>query len=146
MTISYIRGEDNTVADALSHLPNDPLEEVPDFDPKEVPCWQAWLASHPVASIQMSLEISVDNRLLDAIVDGYQSDDFCRKFVSRQKILPNVREVNNLWYIGDRLLIPCVGNIHEDLFLVAHDCLGHFGADKAYAALRDSYYSAEYAA
>ncbi len=41
MTISYIHGEDNTVTDALSCLPDDPLEEVPDFDPDEVPCWQA---------------------------------------------------------------------------------------------------------
>ncbi len=101
MTISYIHGEDNTITDALSCLPDDPLKEVPDFDPDEVPCWQAWLASHPVASVQTSLEISADNRLLDAIVDSYRSDEFCQKFVTSQKILPNVCEVNNLWYIGD---------------------------------------------
>lgn len=140
MTISYIRGEDNTVADALSRLPDDPLEEVEDFDPNEVPCWQAWLARHPVASVQSSLEISADNRLLESIIEGYANDDFCRKFVTGQKILPNVREVNNLWYIGDRLLIPRIGNIREELFRLAHDCLGHFGSEKAYAALRDSYY------
>lgn len=140
MTISYIWGEDNTVADALSRLPDDPLEEVDDFDPDEVPCWQAWLAKHPVASVQSSLEISADNCLLDSILEGYKNNEFCHKFVTGQKILPNVCEVNNLWYIGDRLLIPRTGNIREELFRLAHDCLGHFGADKSYAALCDSYY------
>ncbi len=41
MTISYIRGEDNTVADALSRLPDDPDELVPDIDMHEVSCWQS---------------------------------------------------------------------------------------------------------
>ncbi len=140
MTISYIHGEDNMVADALSCLPDDPLEEVEDFDPDEVPCWQAWLAKHPVASVQSTLEISADNRILDSIIEGYSNDEFCQKFVTGQKILPNVQEVNNLWYISDCLLIPHAGNIQEELFQLAHDCLSHFGSDKAYAALCDSYY------
>jgi hypothetical protein len=33
-----------------------------------------------------------------------------------------------------------VGTCHEDLFRLAHDALGHFGTDKSYAALRDSYH------
>lgn len=105
-----------TLADALSHLPDDPDEIVPDLDVHEVPCWQAWLATHPVASVQSSLEISADSRILDSIIDGYALDDFCKKFISGEKILPSVKEVNKLWYIGDRLLIPCVGNIREELF------------------------------
>lgn len=47
---------------------------------------------------------------------------------------------NDRWYIGDRLLIPRVADIREKLFRLAHDSLGHFGADKSYAALRDAYY------
>ena len=43
-------------------------------------------------------------------------------------------------YIGDCLLIPRVADIRENLFRLAHDSLGHFGADKSYAALRDAYY------
>jgi hypothetical protein len=42
--------------------------------------------------------------------------------------------------VGDRLIIPHVGTCREDLFCLAHDTLGHFGMDKSYAALRDSYY------
>jgi hypothetical protein len=47
---------------------------------------------------------------------------------------------NNLWYVGDRLLIPRVGNVREIIFRLAHRTLGHFGADKSYAALCNSYY------
>jgi hypothetical protein len=47
---------------------------------------------------------------------------------------------NGLWYIGDRLLIPRVTDVCENLFCLAHDTLRHFGADKSYAALQDSYY------
>jgi hypothetical protein len=42
--------------------------------------------------------------------------------------------------MGDRLLIPRTGTICEDLFRLAHDLSGHFGADKSYATLRDAYY------
>jgi hypothetical protein len=38
------------------------------------------------------------------------------------------------------LLIPCIGDIREILFCLAHDALGHFGADISYATLRDTYY------
>ncbi len=149
MSINYIRGEDNTVADALSRLPDNPTETVPDCDPSEVDSWKSWLeaatlmhSSVPVMAVQQksALLIATDERVLKDIRNGYLSDEFCKKFVSGEKILPNVREVNGLWYIGDRLLIPRTGNIREQLFRLAHDSLGHFGADKAYGSLRDAYY------
>lgn len=82
---------------------------------------------------------------------GYTLDNFCKKiFASCQSFLladdrdghavPGVTEKDGLWYIGDRLLIPHVGSCREDLFRLAHDALGHFGTDKAYASLRDAYY------
>jgi hypothetical protein len=54
--------------------------------------------------------------------------------------MPGTKCVNGLWYVGDRLLIPRIGDIHENLFCLAHDTLGHFGADKSYATLHDAYY------
>ena len=42
--------------------------------------------------------------------------------------------------MNDWLLIPCVGNVHELLFQLAHDCLGHFGFEKSYLALCNKYY------
>lgn len=42
--------------------------------------------------------------------------------------------------MGRRLLIPNIPRIHELFYNLAHDTLGHFGFDKSYEALRDSYY------
>ena len=47
------------------------------------------------------------------------------------------QQINGLWYIGDRLLIP---RVTKNLFKLAHDTLGHLGADKSYVSLRDAYY------
>lgn len=43
-------------------------------------------------------------------------------------------------FTGSRLIIPRYGSIRENLFQAAHDCLGHFGFDKSYGALRESFY------
>jgi hypothetical protein len=50
------------------------------------------------------------------------------------------QNVNGLWYISGRLLIPRVGNLRELLFHAARNDLGHLGVDKLYASLRDAYY------
>ena len=54
--------------------------------------------------------------------------------------MPGIQLVNGLWYIGGRLIIPYVGDIRETLFRLAHDVLGHFGFDKTYSSLRNSFY------
>lgn len=51
-----------------------------------------------------------------------------------------VNQRDGFWFIGTQLVIPNITHICEALFYLAHDALGHFGADKSYAALRDSYY------
>jgi len=38
------------------------------------------------------------------------------------------------------LLIPRVGDFCENLFCLVHDSLGHFGTDKSYAVLHNTYY------
>ncbi len=139
-SISYICGEDNTVADALSCLPVTEPEPVSDADPNEVQLnnWSQWSGSD--SSVNAVLNIEIHKHILDDIKLGYTEDPFCKKFISGQSILPNVKELNGLWYIVDRLLIPHFHDIREHLFRLAHDSLGHAGLDKAYAALRDSYY------
>ena len=123
MTITYICGEYNTVADTLSHLPPNcfPGEEVD--------------VTVPVNAV---LSITTDQDILRMIQMGYQYDEFC-KCVAMSS-MTGWHESNGLWYIGDCLLIPRVTAIHETLFHLAHNTLGHFGANKLYASLRDAYY------
>ena len=64
MTIHYIHGEDNTVADALSHLPDEPCEELmEDVDVADPPLpWDNWLKV--ANSCNAMLSISADESFL----------------------------------------------------------------------------------
>ena len=67
-------------------------------------------------------------------------DSFCRRVLENLDSFPTIKVVDGLIFIGSRLVVPWVGTIQEDLFRVAHDTLGHFGAEKSYANLRSAYY------
>jgi hypothetical protein len=140
MSIHYICGEDNTVADALSWLPLDNAEDAPDdIDVADSPLrLNCWLNGKIVCNA--TLAISMDQSFLDNVREGYSHDDFCQKLSSVDASIPGIRCKNGLWYLGDRLVIPRFGTLREDLFRLAHDSLGHFGADKSYANIRNDYY------
>ena len=125
MSITYICSEDNTIMDSLSRLP-------PDCFPDEI-------EDPPVPNtINAILNIATDESILKSIKAGYQADEFCKCVASSS--MKGWQKSNDLWYISDRLLIPRVADIRENLFCLAHNSLGHFGADKSYAALCDAYY------
>jgi Integrase zinc binding domain len=87
------------------------------------------------------MSISADKMFLDEIKAGYQEDNWgIKTLVEARPSLPGIKLVNGLWYVGDRLVIPHIGNVCETLFRLAHYVLGHFGFDKTYASLRKSYY------
>lgn len=113
MTIVYIRGEDNTVADALSCMPDvantDQVEDVDVADPHgELQIKQA--------TINTILTVSADESFLHDICKGYAKDDFFHKLLVADSSMPGIHYLNGLWYIGDHLIIPCYGTLHEDLF------------------------------
>src|ERR1700733_7816150 len=51
-----------------------------------------------------------------------------------------IQERDGLWFIGDQLVVPSVTGLREALFRLAHNSLGHFGFEKSYGSLRNSYY------
>lgn len=57
--------------------------------------------------------LSTDSSALTAIMDGYKSDLFCKKLAKVD--IPRARSVNGFWYIGNRLLIPRVGDVREQI-------------------------------
>jgi hypothetical protein len=85
------------------------------------------------------LSITTDSSILSTIKASYSTDLFCQKLIANGPDF-GATKVNDLWYIGDRLLVPRVSDICENLFRLAHDSAGHFGADKSYSMLCDCYY------
>jgi len=79
----YILGPDNTVADALSQLPDDPAVTTHTLH-------ESWLT--PVAAV---LSIATDQTVLDAIKCGYTSDDYCSKIAKSG--MAGTKCVNGLW-------------------------------------------------
>lgn len=130
MNIVYIKGEDNCVADALSRIP---LDVFPGEKP--LPVFEVW---NPENAVNVVLKLETDDSVLTSIKAGYKSDDFCKRLVDSK--MAGVTISNGLIYVGSRLVIPQVADIRENLFRLAYDCLGHFGTDKSYAALREVYY------
>ena len=47
---------------------------------------------------------------------------------------------DKLLYVSCQLVIPQDLKVHELLYNLAHDTLGHFGFDKSYKSLNSSYY------
>lgn len=136
-TIQYIPGEQNTVADALSRLPAD-TDDIPSYtcDTINMPS----NIGNNIKPIAIVLSITSDNKLLNDIKDGYQSDHWCKRLTQLTGSLPGLQERDGLLYINNRLVIPRITHLRETVFRLAHDDLGHCGVDKSYAALRESFY------
>jgi hypothetical protein len=133
--ITYIRGEDNSAADALSRMP----EEAP--TPGFAACALAH-TRHAKTVAGGTLEVSADAEMLEQIIRGYTEDEFCKQLTQDIETgsIEGARMEDELLYVGKHLVIPRDAQLRELFFSLAHDTLGHFGFNKSYEALRDSYY------
>ena len=93
LDIAYIKGEDNCVADALSHLLPTKTERGPDYH-------EVWASAH----VGAVLSITTDAAVLADIIMGYKMDPFCQKLVESETT--GVKHMNGLWYIGACMVIP----------------------------------------
>src|SRR5437016_3598857 len=71
---------------------------------------------------------------------AYHKDPWCKQLLSAARGMPELTIKDGLWFIGERLIVPSGCDARENIFRIAHDVLGHFGFDKTYASLRNSYF------
>ena len=92
----------------------------------------------PVPTLQTSFEVNVS--VLDSIRTGYASDKWCCNLISSAASFPSFCQADELWFLDERLVVPQLSHTQELLFHLAHDSLGHLGANKLYASLQNSFY------
>jgi len=112
MKIYYVKGKDNMVTDALSHLP------VVDITEDIQPHYKSWIQG----SVNITMTINTDESFLKDVKKGYLEDNFVKKITTGTNV-PGMCEENSLWYVGDRLIIPQTASYREDLFHLAYDSM-----------------------
>jgi hypothetical protein len=150
--IVYIKGDENTVADALSRMTFDVdslamIPYLPEAEPVAVVLSGdddalADPAMNPLSSsmVASTLSITADAELVSSIQQNYVNNPWCKRLLDAEFFPQGIHESGGLLYTGNRLIVPWVANIRELLFHLAHDVLGHFGFGKTYGSLRDSFY------
>ncbi|POW02060.1 hypothetical protein PSTT_12070 [Puccinia striiformis] len=128
LNFEYIKGEDNTVADALSQkdLPDEP----PAVDQAGVAC---------VASL-IELGSGLSGPLKTRIVTGYESDSFCQSVRSVLPLRDDCAEIDGLLLVDNRLVVPSDEELRRELIDEAHNRLGHLGYLKTIHELRRDYF------
>ena len=168
--IIYVKGEDNTVADALSRLPYNLSRDTAtaevdagapyELAPPSVLCNSSENTTFSAVAALTSAEtveerppasdapfsrythslVTADRSLLTLLENGYDSDPWIKSLRGAAPGMRVIQQRGKLWFIGDRLVVPNVVQLREAIFRLAHDVLGHFGPDKSYEALRGSFY------
>jgi hypothetical protein len=137
----YVRGDRNSVVDALSRRLTNfcsadakksasrpypaSLADKEDilchiFEPvdRDLLCAVTML-SDITPDIQMpsfTLSISADKDFLHILQDGYDLNPWTKLLVSAAHGIKNLKSINGLWFLDDRLLIPNAGNLCKTLF------------------------------
>jgi hypothetical protein len=118
----YVKGSDNTVADALSHYPLTFVSTPKDAEntaihpytsseknsvnvlihpsPQNSPL--ATIAAIVDTNLPMSTHttLSIGDKLVNNILNGYASDPWCNKLLSASKGMPELTIRDGLWFLG----------------------------------------------
>ena len=107
-SITYICGELNTAANALSRIPN----AIPDAC--LAACTIAYTRNTPNPPMAGMLNITSDQSLLDAIITGYETNDFAKQLTKDISMgsIKGATLTNKLLYVSCRLVIPCDLHVH----------------------------------
>jgi hypothetical protein len=108
----------NTIADALSRLPAEALNENEEYDSLDMLVWDNWMKSTACNAV---MHVSADKSFLDDICKGYLEDSFCKKLASAETSIKGIQTENGLWYVSDRLIIPWVRICHYDWCMTCRD-------------------------
>ena len=151
----YVKGDDNTVANALSRYPqresdlasaekmachpyrycDDSDAEVASVTMTVSPVMQCVNALSSTALVQMlKSEIKIDKKLIEEMKECYKTDTWYQKLMSASKGMPELTVRDGLWFIGERLVVPNC-RVREKIFAITHDALGHFGFKKTYQSI-----------
>jgi len=156
----YVKGEHNSVADALSRLPylecsSSSSAELNATHPYNTPlsisplitCSEDFNPLTTIASLTIRIpplksksNISIDTALIENVRSSYAKDVWCQKLLSASRGMPQLVVRDGLWYLNNRLIVPSGCGVREEIFRMAHDALGHFGFSKTYDLIRDSYF------
>lgn len=126
-SITYINGKQNTVANALSRLPDS-------------------VNNHSLLIVALAVfTIQSHPKLITRIKNRYQAGLWCLGLLDDMKwgmlnSKLNILLKHGLLFIGEWLVIPKYKNLREWLFQLAHDNLGHFGMEKSYTHLQNDLY------
>jgi hypothetical protein len=115
LNFEYIKGEENSVADALSR--KDIAEDPPDIGPKDV----------AVVAALAEFTTTLLTVLRDTIVAAYSPNPFCFSLRKVLPLRPDSAIVDELMFVEGRLVIPDVHSIQRNLIDKAHKRLGHLG-------------------
>ena len=133
----YVKGQDNTMADALSRYPisHTDCEQIAQHNAhhpyinfnsdnllilnrtKNVPTPLTAIAALSNINPQKTkLEFSIDDDLVKKLREGYTKDPWCQKLLSASRGMPELTIKDGLWFLGARLIIPSNIGIREHIF------------------------------
>ena len=148
----YVKGEANSVADALSRLPSlnctssdeannvashpynisDPQNPIVVMDNDDNPFSMVSALTIRVPPISTRSVISIDEKLVVKICNAYATDTWCQKLLSASRGMTQLVVRNGLWYLNDCLIIPNGCGVREEIFRIAHDALMRKDLEEGY--------------